>query len=422
MLATEPAPSSRSEQRSNLPNVEKGSSEVPRIHESKQLFKPSSLTLPVTATSTNKKSRSNSAPLVPTGAIVEEVAQSSGVNVASLVVVGGLGQGGFADVVEVKDMQTGENFAMKVIAKRKLKKTKSRQRLNVELIVMTKTKPSPFVQRCHGCFESATNIFFVLDLNLGGDLYTHLVSRYNEIDGGKFPESECRVLLAELVLALEHVHEQGFIHKDVKIENVMLTAKGHVKLVDFGLAEVMQVEVGFLETTGSLTYMAPELLMKRSGGRHTDWWAVGILAHEILTGYTPWSSLTDEAVIKEEIQLLDIVFPGDLSGSAQRLLRGLLNRDYKNRLGTKVDKDIRKAQFFSSVDWEATARLECAPAFIPAKDATAQDQKQKVLASYVARREVSDGGETDWYMGVDRVKKHPRFQSSTMLLPMLKRG
>ena len=113
-----------------------------------------------------------------------------------------------------------------------------------------------------------------------------------------FAEAVAKVLLAELVLGLEHLHAHHFVHRDIKVENVMLNAAGHVKLIDFGLArDVPQLDEP-LSPSGSLIYMAPELLRESQGGRHTDWWAVGVLAHELLTGRTPWSSLTDKALIQ----------------------------------------------------------------------------------------------------------------------------
>lgn len=185
--------------------------------------------------------------------------------------------------------------------------------------MMTHMPPSPFLQRCHLGFESSTDLFFVLDLASGGDLFYHLIARIRR-SGGGFSDAESRRLLAEVVVGLAHLHAHGFVHRDIKVseetdgrrrraemekqleeyrlnqtyfktqvttcfkvllnslpvyhgqvENIMLDARGHVKLVDFGLACALTAEEGPMSPTGSLIYMAPELLSHSRGGRHTDW-------------------------------------------------------------------------------------------------------------------------------------------------------
>jgi len=333
------------------------------------------------------------------------------VNIESLVVVKGLGRGGFADVVEVKDTATGERFAMKTIAKKRILDRKARARLALEVHAMSQTDPSPFVQRCHAAFESQTNIFFVVDLCSGGDLHFHLASQRSEENGWKIREKEGRVILAELALAVEHLHGQGYIHKDIKIENVMLDHRGHVKLVDFGLVDKLVADEAPLDRTGSLTCMAPELLRDRTGGRHTDWWAYGILAYELLTGNSPWSCLDDKRIILEEIQRLEIFFPLHLSHEACQLLVGLLKRNVKTRLGTKSDREVRGAKFFENIDWKATALLESPPAFVPSSLSVEDFVSQRVLASYTSRPEEIVGEDCAWFIGFDRVTEHPRCQA-----------
>jgi len=283
---------------------------------------------------------------------------------------------------------------------------------------MSQTDPSPFVQRCHAAFESQTNIFFVVDLCSGGDLHFHLASQRSEENGWKIREKEGRVILAELALAVEHLHGQGYIHKDIKIENVMLDHRGHVKLVDFGLVDKLVADEAPLDRTGSLTCMAPELLRDRTGGRHTDWWAYGILAYELLTGNSPWSCLDDNRIIQEEIQRMEIVFPLHLSHEARQLLVGLLKRNVKTRLGTKSDREVRGAKFFENIDWEATALLESPPAFVPS--CSVEDfVSQRVLASYTSRPEEVEAEDCAWFIGFDRVTEHPRCQadSKSKVLP-----
>ena len=276
--------------------------------------------------------------------------------------------------------------------------------------MMTEMPPSPFVQRCLASFESPTNVFFVVDLNLGGDLFSHFGSRVTEGGISKFPESEGRVILAELALAIVHVHAHGYLHKDIKIENVMLDHRGHVKLVDFGYGEFLNADVETVEFVGTVTYMAPELIRYHTGGRHTDWWAYGVVAYELLTGFFPWSSYDDDRAIMREIcSQEEIIYPDDLPSCTLTFLRGLLERNYKIRTGTVSDREIQSDHFFENADWERLALLECAPAFIPNESPVAGAAIDQVLVSYSSRSELPESGDLVWYVGFEVVSKHPPY-------------
>jgi len=133
-----------------------------------------------------------------------------------LRVTGGLGQGGYGCVVQVVHEVTGGTFAMKSISKARLNSSRDRQRLALELKIMTETQPSSFLNTCHAAFETTNDIFFVLDLVSGGDLFYHLAKRFNATNSG-FVEDEARVILAEIVCGLGHLHTSGFIHRDIKV-------------------------------------------------------------------------------------------------------------------------------------------------------------------------------------------------------------
>jgi serine/threonine protein kinase len=300
------------------------------------------------------------------------------------MVLDGLGRGGYASVVKVEHLVNKKTFAMKVVAKNvsssESKRLAHQAQLKNELKFMTQIPPSPFLQQCHYAFESPSAVFFVLDLISGGDLFYHLVKRVSA--GLMFSEQEARVMLSELYLAVEHLHQQGVVHRDIKIENIMLDHRGHIKLVDYGLAVEIEEEVQPMSAMGSLIYMAPELVRDRTGGRHTDWWAFGVLAHELLTGNTPWSSLTDSKVIKKEIQSSVIVPLVGVSQAASKFVLSLMCRDVSQRLGTKADSDVKKSSFFKSIDWEKTSRKESAPAFVPDCINVNKEDQDAALQSY----------------------------------------
>mmetsp|Transcript_25859 Transcript_25859/g.57953 ORF Transcript_25859/g.57953 Transcript_25859/m.57953 type:complete len:540 (-) Transcript_25859:254-1873(-) len=301
---------------------------------------------------------------------------------APLRVTGGLGRGGYAVVVRAEHTQTGEEYALKVVSKARLTRPRDRKRLGTELKVMTQLPPSPFVQRCHMAFESSTHVFFALDLVAGGDLFFHLIRRIMSKNWG-FVEDEARVLLSEVVVALEHMHAHGFIHRDIKVENIMVDARGHVKLIDMGLACRIADEPR--SPVGSLAYMSPETLAGKPAGRHSDWWSVGVLAFELMTGRSPWSSLADKKLIKKEIKSMKVVPPRRLSSPAGLFITSLLKQDATKRLGTKSDQEIHSASFFQKIDWDETTHQENRPAFVPGDNAFDESECDEALFTYIRK-------------------------------------
>ena len=132
-----------------------------------------------------------------------------------------------------------------------------------------------------------------------------------------------------------------------QVENIMLTNEGHVKLIDFGLCREIQAQEEPLSPTGSLIYMSPEMLKDNVGGRHTDWWALGILAHELLTGRSPWSSLTDKKLIRKQIRTMTISPPQNVSGAAGQFVCQLLSHDVPRRLGTQSSSQVKPVLILS---------------------------------------------------------------------------
>jgi serine/threonine protein kinase len=171
---------------------------------------------------------------------VEET-QSSSLNlIKKYEVLDGLGYGGFSTVVKVEEIHSKQKYAMKVISKKRDSSLTYQNRLKLELEIMLNNKNTqgPFLQQCLDSFENVNTLYFITDLIKGGDLFFHLTDRIpkNKSVSKGFKENEAKNILAELYLAIEHLHKYKYIHRDIKIENVMLDRKGHVKLVDFGLA------------------------------------------------------------------------------------------------------------------------------------------------------------------------------------------
>lgn len=121
----------------------------------------------------------------------------------------------------------------------------------------------------------------------------------------------------------------------------MLGPDGHVRLVDFGLCREINSTVEPLSPTGSLAYMTPELLTTHTGGRHTDWWAMGVVAYELMTGRSPWSSSTDSKIMRREIKSMErIQTPKFMSPRASSFIKALMEPEYTDRLGTNDSKEV----------------------------------------------------------------------------------
>jgi len=358
-------------------------------------------------------------------------------------VVGGLGIGGFACVLKVinihhhpgglitsgnipkssnhQDHQVEEKvdqkyYAMKLInknnSKNKLMHIKHQKRIKCEIKCLTMIKSSNFIQKCHLIFEDKKSIYFILDYYSGGDLYYHLLQRsqQNSQNGrgennGGFTEKEAKIILSELFLAIEHIHSYKIIHRDIKIENIMLDGNGHVKLIDFGLSKQLSSPIEKMSPAGSLIYMSPELILENTGGRHTDWWAYGVMAFELLTGRTPWSSLTNPQIIKHEIETVNVnKFLTDFSPQVSSFICSLMNINFMERLGTRIDSDIMNDPFFTSIDWEATKLQETEPALYPDHICTSEEARHSSLELYhkISSPQQNDqGGERSWNMGLE---------------------
>lgn len=184
----------------------------------------------------------------------------------------------------------------------------------------------------------------------GGELFFHLGRE------GKFDEDRSRFYTAQIVLALEHLHMMNVIYRDLKPENVLLDHNGNIRLTDFGLSKenVDAVDRGAHSFCGTPEYLAPEVLSRSGHGRAVDWWSLGALLFEMLTGLPPFYS-RDRNVLFEKIQKGDLEYPAFLSANAKDILRRLLVRDPLARLGSGPGDaaELKSHPFFGHIDWKA---------------------------------------------------------------------
>uniref|UniRef100_A0AAR2L030 non-specific serine/threonine protein kinase n=1 Tax=Pygocentrus nattereri TaxID=42514 RepID=A0AAR2L030_PYGNA len=274
-----------------------------------------------------------------------------------------LGQGSFGKVFLVKKLtgpDAGQLYAMKVLKKATLK-VRDRVRTKMERDILVEVN-HPFIVRLHYAFQTEGKLYLILDFLRGGDLFTRLSKEV------MFTEEDVKFYLAELALALDHLHGLGIIYRDLKPENILLDEQGHIKLTDFGLSkESIDHENKAYSFCGTVEYMAPEVVNRRGHTHSADWWSYGVLMFEMLTGMLPFQG-KDRKETMTMILKAKLGMPQFLSSEAQSLLRNLFKRNPGNRLGAGPDgvEEIKRHPFFSTIDWNKLFRREVTPPFKPA--------------------------------------------------------
>lgn len=272
-----------------------------------------------------------------------------------------IGKGSFGKVFLVKEIKTSQMFALKVLKKDNIIKRNQVEHTKTERSVLGYVK-HPFIVGMNMAFQSRDKLYFVLDYCAGGELFFHLGKL------GKFTESRSRFYAAEIILAISYVHDLDIIYRDLKPENVLLDGSGHIRLTDFGLSKegISGSSSGANSFCGTPEYLAPEILNRQGHGRGVDWWSLGALLYEMLTGLPPFYCQDRERLF-EKIRKSELHYPPSLSSNAKHVLRGLLTKDPTRRLGSgpKDADEIRPHRFFASIDWERLQRGEIAPPWAP---------------------------------------------------------
>merc|ERR1711957_1073217 len=211
-------------------------------------------------------------------------------------------------------------FAMKILRKSHLVKRRQIERTRTERKVLA-VVDHPFIMKLHFAFQTEDKLFLVLDYCAGGELFFHL-SRLR-----RFPERVARFYAAELLLAIGHLHKKHIIYRDLKPENVLLDSEGHVKLGDFGLAKdkIDHPYRGASSMCGTPEYMAPEILQQFGHGFCVDYWGLGMLVYEMMTGLPPWYT-TDRQKLFRRLKSAPLEIPSFFSPQSSSVTSALLQR------------------------------------------------------------------------------------------------
>ncbi|KAK9290337.1 hypothetical protein L1049_008504 [Liquidambar formosana] len=269
-----------------------------------------------------------------------------------------VGQGAFAKVYQVRKKGTSEIYAMKVMRKDKIMEKNHAEYMKAERDILTKMD-HPFIVQLRYSFQTKYRLYLVLDFVNGGHLFFQLYHH------GLFREDLARIYTAEIVSAVSHLHAKGIMHRDLKPENILLDADGHVMLTDFGLAKQFEENTRSNSMCGTVEYMSPEIVLGKGHDKAADWWSVGILLFEMLTGKPPFIGNREkiqQKIVKDKIKL-----PAFLSSEAHSLLKGLLQKDVSKRLGSGPtgSEEIKHHKWFKPINWKKLEAREIWPSFRP---------------------------------------------------------
>ncbi|KAK3311823.1 kinase-like domain-containing protein [Apodospora peruviana] len=241
-------------------------------------------------------------------------------------------------------------YALKILRKTEVIKLKQIDHVRHEREILADVSGHPFITSLVASFSDHDFLYLLLDYIPGGELFSYL-RKFR-----RFDEDMARFYAAEIVLVLEYLHEQqgGIAYRDMKPENLLLDAEGHIKLT--------------YTLCGTPEYLAPEVIHNKGHTTAVDWWALGILIYEFLTGYPPFWHQNPIEIYKQIVEK-PVIFPHDppISDAAKDIIRQLCTVDRSRRLGNISGGAARvKAHpFFEGVDWEAVAQKRYRGPIIP---------------------------------------------------------
>lgn len=286
--------------------------------------------------------------------LIEDSSLTKGINFSSFDILETLGSGTFGKVFKVRLRSNGKIYAMKIINKKYLIRNQQLRYAVTECNVL-KQAQHPFIINLHYAFQTPDHLYMILDYCPGGDLAFHIVRNL-------FEEDEARFFIAELILAVEHLHEMDIIYRDLKPENILIDEEGHIKLADFGLAKENVSDNKIAQSfCGSPAYLAPEMVNRRGVGKSADIYGIGAVLYEMISGTPPFYA-HDIKTMYNNISNNNIMLLDFFSDELKDLLRLLLNKDPKNRIGVSNKKDdIKDHPFFEDVDWKKLYNKEISP-------------------------------------------------------------
>jgi serine/threonine protein kinase len=283
-----------------------------------------------------------------------------GLNDFNLLAV--LGKGHFSEVMLTEAKRSKKLYALKAVKKESVIDNNEFKCIISEkrLFLLANKERHPFLLNLYACFQSETHLYFLMDYIPGGNLMLHLQRQRLSLDQTLF-------FAAETCLALKDLHENGILHRNLKLSSILLTLEGHIKITDY---EFCKENMWYGSTTstfcGTVEFLPPEILLDKSYGRGVDWWAFGILVYQMLLQQSPFQG-DDEDEIYDAILTEEPIYPSSLSEDSVSILQNLMAREPSSRLGSGPTdaQEIMSHAFFRGVVWEDVYHKRVQIPFMP---------------------------------------------------------
>ncbi|OXA59248.1 cAMP-dependent protein kinase catalytic subunit [Folsomia candida] len=278
--------------------------------------------------------------------------------VEDLEIIDTIGVGSFGKVVLSHDVETGEYYALKVLSFFDILHAKQTDHVRNERDMLLAVRGHPFIVDLKWYGKDTYNVYFLMEFAAGGELYSYLHK------AGQFSPETCAFYAAEIVCALDFMHANDIAHRDLKPENLLLDQDGHLKITDFGFAK--QFEERTRSVCGTPEYLAPEIIEGTSYTKSVDWWALGVLMYEMLTGNSPFRGKgRDRQATYDKILCGVVKFPKEVDPVCKNFVKKLLVRQ-EVRLGSKSGADeIKSHKIFLQFDWDQVYQRLLVPPIIP---------------------------------------------------------
>lgn len=286
-----------------------------------------------------------------------------------------LGQGAYGKVYLVQDTSTGKLFAQKQLRKPTINITNQPEDFHAKHIartisereILTNITHHPNIVKLFYALQDHDKFYLILEYIPGGELFHHLTSSKNSL-GNVFKEDHVAFYAAQMALALKHLHELGIVYRDLKPENCLLNSFGNLVLTDFGLSKSIgedQEDESCTSIIGTPEYMAPEVLKGEEYDFKVDWWSLGCVVYDMMSGKPPFTGNSHKA-IQDKIIKNKLKLPYYFTMDAKDILNKLLNKNPEKRMSVDSQwETFKQHRFFRKIDWKSLENQQATPPLVP---------------------------------------------------------